>query len=54
LEKVCAEMSAFEAARRLGGSGYKVAGALFRPAEADFADPAAVRAWLAAQFKRHV
>ena len=46
------DLSAFAAARRLGGRGYKVAGALFRSADADFTDPTAVRAWLAAQFKR--
>ena len=46
------DLSAFEAARGLGGHGYKVAGALFPSEEADFTDPTAVRAWLAAQFKR--
>ena len=47
------DLSAFEAARRLGGRGYNVAGALFQSAEADFANPTAVRDWLAAQFKTH-
>ena len=45
------DLSAFEAARRLGGRGYNVAGALFQSADADFANPTAVRDWLAAQFK---
>ncbi len=39
--------SAMAAARGLGGAGFKVAGEHFAAAEADFADPAAVRAWLA-------
>ena len=39
-------MSAFDAAIRLGGRGLKVAGEQFSPAEADFASPAEVRAWL--------
>lgn len=41
------DVSAFEAALRLGGSGLKVAGEQFSLAEADFAGPADVRAWLA-------
>lgn len=40
------DLSAFEAAIGLGGSGLKVAGEQFSPAEADFAGPAEVRAWL--------
>lgn len=46
------DISALEAAARLGGSGLKVAGELFSATEADFAGPAAVRAWLAAQAGR--
>jgi trehalose 6-phosphate phosphatase len=42
------DQSAFEAAGRLGGRGLKVAGGLFASADADFASPADVRAWLAA------
>ncbi len=40
------DQSAFEAAARLGGKGLKVAGEQFPRAEADFAGPADVRAWL--------
>jgi trehalose 6-phosphate phosphatase len=43
------DISAFEAAVRLGGLGLKVAGEQFAAAEADFASPAAVRTWLAEQ-----
>lgn len=46
------DMSAFEAAVRLGGLARKVAGEQFSTAEADFAGPADVRAWLAALTKR--
>ncbi len=46
------DLSAFAAATRLGGVGFKVAGELFSPAEADFAGPAAVRGWLAAMAER--
>lgn len=42
------DQSAFEAANRLGGMGLKVAGGLFEAADADFAGPADVRAWLQA------
>jgi len=38
--------SAMAAARGLGGAGFKVAGEHFPAADADFPDPAAVRAWL--------
>lgn len=41
------DMSAFEAAARLGGIGLKVAGEQFGAADADFANPAAVRRWIA-------
>lgn len=40
------DVSAFEAAVRLGGEGLKVAGEQFSPADASFSDPAEVRAWL--------
>ena len=40
------DVSAFEAATRLGGKGLKVAGEQFSRAEAHFAGPAEVRAWL--------
>ena len=43
------DMSAFEAAVRMGGRGFKVAGEQFDAGEAAFTGPAAVRAWLAAQ-----
>jgi trehalose 6-phosphate phosphatase len=43
-----ADLSAFDAARRHGGLGLRVAGEQFGAVEADFAGPAAVRAWLAA------
>lgn len=46
------DLSAFEAAARLGGSGLRVAGEQFRAAEAEFTSPASVRAWLAAQAGR--
>ena len=42
------DVPAFEAAVRLGGRGLKVAGEHFSRAEADFASPADVRAWLKA------
>jgi len=47
------DQSAFEAAVRLGGCGLKVAGELFGPTEADFANPAAVRDWLAEKAGYH-
>lgn len=40
------DQSAFDAAVRLGGQGLKVGGEHFAPAEADFAGPDEVRAWL--------
>lgn len=40
------DLSAFEAAVRLGGNGLKVCGEQFSLAESDFASPADVRAWL--------
>lgn len=40
------DLSAFEAAIRLGGAGLKVAGEQFPAAEADFAGPTEVRVWL--------
>ncbi len=42
------DLSAFEAARRRGGLGLRVGGEQFGAAEAEFAGPTAVRAWLAA------
>ena len=41
------DQSAFEAATNLGGFGLKVAGERFSVADADFANPTEVRAWLA-------
>lgn len=41
------DMSAFDAATRLGGVAFKVAGEVFSEAEAEFSSPAAVRFWLA-------
>lgn len=43
------DLSAFAAAVALGGRTLKVAGELFSREHADFASPAAVRSWLAAQ-----
>lgn len=40
------DQSAFEVAKRLGGSGHKVAGEHFGHREAEFESPAHVRAWL--------
>ncbi|MDX2201617.1 MAG: trehalose-phosphatase [Hyphomicrobiaceae bacterium] len=42
------DVPALEAAIRLGGSGLRVAGEHFSPAEADFMGPVEVRAWLRA------
>jgi trehalose 6-phosphate phosphatase len=46
------DISAFEAAVRLGGLGLRVGGEQFEAAAADFASPAAVRAWLAEQAEK--
>lgn len=46
------DLSAMEAAVRLGGSGLKVAGEQFSAIEADFAGPAEVRTWLRAMTTR--
>ncbi len=46
------DLTAFDAAIRLGGMGLKVAGEQFSPSDAVFANPAAVRTWLAANFGR--
>lgn len=46
------DLSAMDAAVRLGGRGLKVAGEQFSAAESDFSSPATVRAWLAAQAGR--
>ena len=46
------DQSAFQAAVQLGGMGLKVAGEQFSTAEADFAGPAEVRAWLDAMAER--
>lgn len=46
------DLSALEAAIRLGGRGLKVAGEQFSLAEADFAGPADVRTWLEALAER--
>lgn len=43
------DLSAFACAESLGGRALKVAGELFSREHADFACPAAVRSWLAAQ-----
>lgn len=45
------DISAFEAAARLGGIGLKVAGEQFGATNADFANPAAVRSWIAEQVR---
>lgn len=42
------DLSAFDAARRLGGVALRVAGELFSTADSDFDGPTAVRSWLAA------
>lgn len=46
------DQSALEAARRLGGKGFRVAGEHFSAAEAEFASPADVARWLAAFARR--
>jgi len=43
------DISAIEAATRLGGRGFTVAGEQFRGSDANFTGPAAVRQWLAGQ-----
>jgi trehalose 6-phosphate phosphatase len=46
------DISAFEAADRLGGRGLKVAGEQFSRGEAQFSGPAEVRAWLVSLAER--